>query len=343
MKKIFVSYSTKDRVIVSLLCKEIERCGVSVWLDERELGIGDPLVSRIFAALQTVDYVLTVISGNSLRSDWCKREFEAAAAAEIEQGRELIMPVLVEGSDLPDYLRGRKYCNFSDSKIFETELAKLVESLGGASYKGRAIHSFVDILPSFSDLVDDFRHSISSKLDILLVNGGATIPGLIVPHLGEVASKVPQFRLRMTLLNVDVFKLVTKYEFEDGFRFGEATWDASLIERAYEALIWESKCLQNIGDHKQQIKRSVKGINNILRSHPNIVASIRANPRLPFCRLLILDDVVYYTPLLASLPFCFHTFKLRPTHPLYEHCKEHFEFLYETGEDLNSIEPGLTS
>ena len=62
MPSIFLSHNKADVRFVRRLAKRLMKVGVFVWLDERELSVGDSLIEEIGKAIQRVDFVGAVLS-----------------------------------------------------------------------------------------------------------------------------------------------------------------------------------------------------------------------------------------------------------------------------------------
>lgn len=91
--KIFLSYSTRDKHFVRRLAGDLDRAGLEVWLDERELRAGDDL-GAIEAAIHGAGVLVVVVSLASAGSAWVEREIEMAESKALR-----VFPVLLE--DVP--------------------------------------------------------------------------------------------------------------------------------------------------------------------------------------------------------------------------------------------------
>jgi len=89
--KVFVSYSSKDHAKVAPLVEKLEGAGVDVWIDEKRLAGGQPLWPEIRIAIEDNEWFITVLSENSLGSDWFHKEVRHA----FTHKREKTIPVLV--------------------------------------------------------------------------------------------------------------------------------------------------------------------------------------------------------------------------------------------------------
>jgi hypothetical protein len=111
-KRIFVSYSSHDREKVSKIVKVLER-GLGpdflIWIDSKELKVGDDLADKLRQALEQADYFLPMISEASNKSPWVQREI--AYAVELADTKKLVViPFLLGvGAEVPFQFKGLLY------------------------------------------------------------------------------------------------------------------------------------------------------------------------------------------------------------------------------------------
>jgi TIR domain/AbiTii len=128
MAKIFLSHSSKDKDFVRRLADDLTEMGHTVWLDERQIKVGDSIVSKVSEGIATADYVVIVLSSNSVESGWFAKEWEAQLWQEINQGRTMVIPVLIEECEIPIILQPKKYADFRKNYT-----KGFVELMGGIS------------------------------------------------------------------------------------------------------------------------------------------------------------------------------------------------------------------
>ncbi len=127
---IFLSHNSGDKLFVRQLARRLTEAGVLVWLDEAELSIGDSLIEKIGAAIEEMEYVAAIISPRSVRSRWVQKELSLAMSKEIRGKKVVVLPMLIEPCDLPDFLQDKLYADFTDPARFEEELAKVLRAVG---------------------------------------------------------------------------------------------------------------------------------------------------------------------------------------------------------------------
>lgn len=125
--KIFLSHSSKDKKFVKILANRLKSDGFSVWYDDWEIHVGDSIVQRINDGISSSNFLLVVLSNNSVNSKWVKEELNAATIKNINKKGAVILPVLLEECEIPPLLSDKKYANFStDSEFAYQELVEAI-------------------------------------------------------------------------------------------------------------------------------------------------------------------------------------------------------------------------
>ena len=133
MSSIFLSHNHADKPFVRRLAQDLQDAGVRVWIDEAEIMIGDSLIEKIRQGIDEMEYVGVVISQNSVKSEWVKREVDIAMNQEIEGKLVKVLPLVIEDCELPGFLKGKLYADFRASERYDEELAKVLRRLGKTS------------------------------------------------------------------------------------------------------------------------------------------------------------------------------------------------------------------
>lgn len=130
MSSIFLSHSHADKSFARRLAADLRKAGHAVWIDEAEINIGDSLIEKIREGLDQVDFVAAIITSASAASKWVTRELDIASNREIEENRVVVLPLLLEFVDLPGFLKGKFYGDFTDMSRYEETLELLLRKLG---------------------------------------------------------------------------------------------------------------------------------------------------------------------------------------------------------------------
>lgn len=93
---VFISYSRKDKEIVFPLVKQIEsQLKTKCWIDWDGIQSGDEFRDNIIQAIDKSEVVLFMLSGNSEKSSFIKKEIDYAKNIE-----KRIIPIIVDGGKL---------------------------------------------------------------------------------------------------------------------------------------------------------------------------------------------------------------------------------------------------
>ena len=122
---VFLSHTSDDKPFVRKLRRDLLDRGVErVWLDEAEIEIGDSLIAKIEEGMKLSQYIAVVLSRNSIDAPWVKKELDVAMNREITGGKVVVLPLLFEKCELPEFLEGKLYADFSKLEDYEAALGK---------------------------------------------------------------------------------------------------------------------------------------------------------------------------------------------------------------------------
>jgi Cdc6-like AAA superfamily ATPase len=139
MLKAFITYSHQDNSFVDRLVGDLEmKTELNIAIDKRVLGAGDSLI-KIFGEIETSDFLIPVLSTNSVNSNWCKKELRVAIVKEIEESAFKVIPVVKERekweslqAQIPGDLRGAlkdKLMARFDSKEYREAFKDLIRNV----------------------------------------------------------------------------------------------------------------------------------------------------------------------------------------------------------------------
>lgn len=130
MSSIFLSHSHADKPFARRLAADLRLAGHAVWIDEAEINIGDSLIEKIREGLDQVDYVAAILSQASISSPWVTKELDIASNREIKENRAVVLPLMVEQVELPGFLMGKFYGDFTNLNQYKDTLNLLLRKLG---------------------------------------------------------------------------------------------------------------------------------------------------------------------------------------------------------------------
>lgn len=93
MADVFISYSREDRPIADRLHRRLAASGLDVF-EDREILAGTDFATRIADEIKSAKVVVVLLSANSRRSSWVRKEF--ATALEQKADHRRVLPVLLD-------------------------------------------------------------------------------------------------------------------------------------------------------------------------------------------------------------------------------------------------------
>jgi TIR domain-containing protein len=112
---VFLSHSSKDKPIIRQLAADLTAEGVTVWLDEQKIKVGDSIPDQIAQGLVESDYFIIALSNNSVNSAWVKKELNSALVQEIKKRRVVILPIQIGECEIPTIISDKKIADFTKS------------------------------------------------------------------------------------------------------------------------------------------------------------------------------------------------------------------------------------
>lgn len=110
--KIFISHSSKDKSFATWLGTDLKASGHTPWFDEWDICVGESIPEKVSHGLTVADFIVVVLSNNSIKSKWVEREWHTKYWSEIERNQTIVLPLLIEECEIPELLKTKKYADF---------------------------------------------------------------------------------------------------------------------------------------------------------------------------------------------------------------------------------------
>ena len=91
--RIFISHSSKDKLLARQLAQRLSAAGLSVWIPEDEILPGDNWAKKVGQALEDSDLMVVLVTPHAFETEWLKEEIQYALTAEHYKGR--LIPVFL--------------------------------------------------------------------------------------------------------------------------------------------------------------------------------------------------------------------------------------------------------
>jgi hypothetical protein len=128
--QVFLTYASADRQVAQSIVDRLRQQGISVWFDIYELQQGDSIARTIEKAISASDYLVVLLSPQSVDSVWVQKELGAALSSDLAARDITLLPVLISDSEVPSTLANYQYLDLSTD--FERGLDRLVEQISAA-------------------------------------------------------------------------------------------------------------------------------------------------------------------------------------------------------------------
>lgn len=127
---IFLSHTGADKPFVRQLRLDLLEHGVPrAWVDEAEIDVGDSLTAKIEEGMKETRYIGVVLSAKSIGAPWVRKELDIAINREVSSGEVVVLPLLYEKCEIPAFLQGKLYADFTSAEEYADGLAKLLRRL----------------------------------------------------------------------------------------------------------------------------------------------------------------------------------------------------------------------
>jgi len=114
---VFISHSSHDKPIARTIKAKIEAAGLDVWLDEAEIRVGQFIPEKISEGIRQSDVLCILLSNNSGKSAWVKRELNTFLPACISQNK-ILFPCKLDEALIPANISDIKYADFTKNIDF---------------------------------------------------------------------------------------------------------------------------------------------------------------------------------------------------------------------------------
>lgn len=127
---VFVSYRSSDRPWALSLVARLEGAGLRVFIDQRELAIGEYLAGQLESALARSRAAVLLVSQGWLASPWCQQEANVLTKRAVEDKRFKLIPLRLDSSEMPPMLDARVWVDFNGTPRAEgPQLERVLNTL----------------------------------------------------------------------------------------------------------------------------------------------------------------------------------------------------------------------
>lgn len=132
----FISYYSGDKEFTQRLARDLTLRGLHVWIDAREIDVGDSISARIQEGLTDSYTFLIVLSPEALGRPIVNEELRAAYHLRAA-GKFKILPILHKECVIPPFLADYRYADFREAQRYEEQLGLLERGIRRAVEEAR--------------------------------------------------------------------------------------------------------------------------------------------------------------------------------------------------------------
>lgn len=187
---LFLSHNHADRPFVQRLALDLSAQNIGYWLDCAEIKFGDSLIQKIRSGIDEADYLVAVLSPNSVKSPWVEKELDVAMTQEINDRRIKVIPLMIQPCELPGFLLGKFYADFTDPSNYDMVFKRLVESVGRV-FNSAAHNPASAPKSNLGGAVDKAWSSYSLPIYSKPFHRPFQYMGMAVPKAAELVSAAP--------------------------------------------------------------------------------------------------------------------------------------------------------
>jgi hypothetical protein len=129
---VFLSHNSVDKPWASRLKDDLQRYGLSVWLDRDEIRPGDLFAKALEEGLASSRAVALIVSPEAMASGWVQEEYYRALSLTKAQAAPVqLVPVILREAEVPDFVKSRDWVDFRDESAYAAKVWELVWGITG--------------------------------------------------------------------------------------------------------------------------------------------------------------------------------------------------------------------
>lgn len=91
--KVFLCHASQDKDRVRQFARELVLRGIEYWLDEEQIGPGDPVAGSISEGLEACTHILPFLSENLKKTNWARLEYNSILNLYVTNKSKKVIPV----------------------------------------------------------------------------------------------------------------------------------------------------------------------------------------------------------------------------------------------------------
>lgn len=194
--KVFISHASEDKQrFVEGFARRLRDNGIDAWLDVWEIAPGDDLPKKVFEeGLGAASCVIVVLSPAFVTKPWPNHELSASIIQRI-YGNLKIIPVVIEGCEVPKSLQSTLWEKINDLSNYDREFKRIVNAILARSERpplGRISPSKPLQIDSFPGLNNVDTLLLKRACELTLASGSAWVDSSAIEEITRELSLVEE-------------------------------------------------------------------------------------------------------------------------------------------------------
>lgn len=129
---VFISYSQKDIDFVNTFAALLQRFGLNVWKDSKDIPIGGNIPKGIYEGIKNSSHFCCIISKSSIQSAWVEEELSYAKMRQLNDRTLQIVPILIDSVSIPDFVSAYRCAHLEnrDLSLKNPEFIMVLQAFG---------------------------------------------------------------------------------------------------------------------------------------------------------------------------------------------------------------------
>lgn len=127
---VFISHAKEDKErFVNGFAKKLQQNEIPVWVDDREILLGDNLIEKIFNdGINNSKFIIIIISDISNKKAWVREEIHYSFNKKINSGATII-PVIIDDCQVPPPLDTLRWIKINNLENYDEDLKLIINSI----------------------------------------------------------------------------------------------------------------------------------------------------------------------------------------------------------------------
>lgn len=337
----FISHSSQDKLTARLIRGYLRSHNIIAWFDEENFEPSDPvddeaIASKLKPAIAKCRYFIIIVSRESIRSDWVKRELKIARHLNAQENLNIqFVAILIEPLDKdgkPEWLSGIREIDISGAFVIVDRLRELRDDIGKVkpTYIGNVVPNFFKQI-TIESLRETIVQCPGDEMKIWFLNGGHTFQVFLMPAIEELVERRKGERFDCKVLLMDS-------AFLPGNRVGGGIF-RRMFQRQFERVIAESRFLIEDGRQHTFVQHATTMFEVLANKYPNLSVELKLTNQIPSGRYIFVSGIGFFSPFVRSFDVNLPVFVFDRISPFFKPAEEHFDSIFESARTFKRYVP----